>query len=89
MIVFQILDPAEIRFPFKDVTLFKGLEESGQLLAEPRALRAAYLEQLRRFTGELQKMCRGMRIDFTTMNSEEPLDVSLSTFLANRAGAMR
>lgn len=37
MIVFQILDPAEIHFPFNDMTMFKGLEDSGQLLAEPRA----------------------------------------------------
>ena len=28
--VFQILDPAEIEFPFEDVTLFKGLEEIGR-----------------------------------------------------------
>jgi uncharacterized protein (DUF58 family) len=89
MMVFQILDPAEIEFPFDDVTLFKGMEEAGQLLTEPRSLRDAYLEQLRNFTEEMQKMCRGMRIDFTRMNSGETLDVSLSTFLANRAASMK
>jgi uncharacterized protein (DUF58 family) len=89
MMVFQILDPAEIEFPFEDVTLFKGLEEAGQLLTEPRSLREAYLEQLRIFTEEMQKMCRGMRIDFTRMNSAEALDVSLSSFLATRAASMK
>jgi uncharacterized protein (DUF58 family) len=89
MMVFQILDPAEIEFPFEDVTLFKGLEEAGQLLTEPRSLREAYLEQLRIFTEEMQKMCRGMRIDFTRMNSGEALDVSLSSFLATRAASMK
>jgi uncharacterized protein (DUF58 family) len=89
MIVFQILDPAEIEFPFEDVTLFKGLEEAGQLLTEPRSLREAYLEQLRTFTDELQKICRGMRIDFQRMNSGEMLDVSLSKFLATRAASMK
>src|SRR5215212_5031420 len=49
LMVFQILDPAEIEFPFEDVTLFKGLEEGGELLTEPRALREGYLEQLRQF----------------------------------------
>jgi uncharacterized protein (DUF58 family) len=88
-IVFQILDPAEIRFPFEDVTLFKGMEESGELLTEPGSLRESYLEQLRLVTVELQQMCRGMRIDFTRMNSEESLDVSLSSFLATRSGHMR
>jgi uncharacterized protein (DUF58 family) len=89
MMAFQILDPAEIEFPFDDVTLFKGLEEAGQLLTEPRSLRDGYLEQLRNFTEEMQKMCRGMRIDFTRLNSGESLDVSLSTFLANRAASIK
>src|SRR6266550_1710430 len=60
MMVFQVLDPTEIEFPFEDVTLFKGLEELGELLTEPRALREGYLEQLARFTDELKRMCRGM-----------------------------
>jgi uncharacterized protein (DUF58 family) len=89
MIVFQILDPAEIDFPFEDVTLFKGLEEAGQLLTEPRSLREAYLDQLRSFTDELQKVCRGMHIDFTRISSGDPLDVSLSKFLATRAASMK
>ena len=89
MLAFQILDPAEIEFPYDDVTMFKGMEEAGQLLTEPRSLRDAYLEQLRTFTEEMQKMCRGMRIDFTRMNTGESLDVSLSTYLATRAASMK
>ena len=34
-------------------------------------------------------MCRGMHIDFTRMNSGEPLDVSLSEFLATRSASMK
>jgi uncharacterized protein (DUF58 family) len=89
LMLFQILDPQEIEFPFEDVTLFKGLEELGELLTEPRALREGYLEQLRGFTEQLKKICRGMQIDFTRMNSGEPLDVALSGFLANRAASIK
>jgi len=89
LMLFQIMDPAEIEFPFEDVTLFEGMEEAGNLLTEPRALRESYLEQLRQFTDGLKKLCRGMNIDFTRMNSGDPLDVSLSTFLANRAATMK
>src|SRR5256885_5789605 len=46
VMVFQILDPTEIEFPFEEVTLFKGLEEAGELLTEPRSLREGYIEQL-------------------------------------------
>src|SRR5436190_19161881 len=89
LMVFQILDPTEIEFPFEDVTLFKGLEELGQLLTEPRALREGYLEQLRAFTEALKKTCRGMNIDFQRFNSSDSLDVALSQFLATRAASIK
>jgi len=89
LMVFQVLDPMEIEFPFEDVTLFKGMEELGELLTEPRALREGYLEQLNQFTDELKRMCRSMHIDFTRMNSGESLDVALSNFLATRAASMK
>jgi uncharacterized protein (DUF58 family) len=89
LIAFQVLDPEEIEFPFEDTTLFKGMEELGELLTEPRSLRAAYQEQLALFTTDLQKVCRGMQIDFKRMNSGEPLDVSLSGFLATRAASIK
>src|SRR6478672_810058 len=89
IMMFQILDPQEIEFPFEDVTLFKGLEEMGELLTEPRALREGYLEQLALFTEQLKKLCRGMNIDYHRMNTGDPLDVTLSGFLANRAATIK
>jgi hypothetical protein len=89
LMVFQILDPAEIEFPYEDVTLFKGLEEHGELLTEPRALREGYLEQLRMFTDELKRICRGMNIDFQRFSSGDSLEVPLSQFLATRAASIK
>lgn len=89
VILMQIMDPQEVEFPFEDVTLFKGLEESGQLLTEPRALRQGYLEQLKQFTESLKKLCRSMNIDYTRFISNEPLDVTLSQFLADRLASMK
>jgi uncharacterized protein (DUF58 family) len=89
VMAFQILDPSEVEFPFEDTTLFKGLEELGEMLTEPRALREGYLEQLNQHTAALQKLCRGMLIDFVRMNSGEPLDAALSGFLATRAATLK
>ncbi len=89
LIAMQVMDPSEIEFPFEDVTLFKGLEEAGQLLTEPQSLRDGYLEQLELFTTQLKKQCRGLNIDFTRISSGEPLDVALSQFLANRLASMK
>ncbi|MGD0462027.1 MAG: DUF58 domain-containing protein [Tepidisphaeraceae bacterium] len=89
VIAFQILDSMEIEFPFEDVTLFKGLEEMGELLTEPQSLRQGYLDELAAYTDRLKKMCRGMHIDFTQVNSGHALDVVLSGFLATRAASIR
>jgi len=89
LIVFQVLDPMEIEFPFEDVTLFRGLEEMGELLTEPRSLRDGYLEQLHLATERLKKQCRSMHIDFERMDSGQTLDVALSGFLATRAASIK
>ena len=89
VVILQTLDVQEIDFPFEDVTLFKGLEEAGQLITEPRALRDGYLEQFRLHTDALKKICRGLNIDHATFNTAEPLDVSLSQFLADRSATTR
>lgn len=84
VIVLQILDPQEIDFDFREITLFKGLEDVSQILTEPEALRAAYLQELAGFTDELKRICRGMNIDYQRFSSGLPLDVELSEFLARR-----
>lgn len=89
VIMIQILDPQEIEFPFEDTTLFKGLEELGEVLTEPRALREGYIEQMNMHTAQLQKICRGMHVDFVRLNTSDPLDVALSTFLAGRAASIK
>jgi len=89
VIAFQVLDPMEIDFPFEDVTLFKGLEEMGDLLTEPQSLRKGYLAELESFTGQLKRVCRAMHIDFTRMNSAQSLDTALSSFLAVRGASIR
>jgi uncharacterized protein (DUF58 family) len=89
VIAFQVLDPMEVDFPFEDVTLFKGLEEAGELLTEPQSLRKGYLAELSAFTNQLKRICRGMHIDFTRINSGQALDTALSSFLAVRGASIR
>jgi uncharacterized protein (DUF58 family) len=88
VITLQILDHDEIDFPFDDVTMFKGLEEAGELLTEPARLRDAYLDRVKDFHDRFGKVCRSMGIDFHRFNTSEPIDVQLSTLLADRMSAM-
>ena len=67
VIVFHILDPAEIEFPFRDTTLFKGLEDISQVLTDPHALRRAYREEVKSFLKEIEKACRMADIDYVPL----------------------
>jgi uncharacterized protein (DUF58 family) len=89
VIVFHILDPAEVQFPFRATTLFKGLEGLPEVLTEPHALRRAYQAELRAYLDELQKGCRLMDIDYVPLRTDQSLDVPLSSYLASRAARVR
>lgn len=89
VIVFHVLDPAEVDFPFRETTLFKGLEGLPEVLAEPHALRRAYREELGAFLDELKKGCRMIDIDYVPLRTDQDLDGPLSTYLASRSARIR
>lgn len=84
VVLFHTLDPAEIEFPFRTPTLFKGLEQLPEVLADPRSLRKAYLREFDAFQRNLQKGCRGQAIDYQMIRTDQPLDITLSSFLSAR-----
>jgi uncharacterized protein (DUF58 family) len=85
VVVFHVLDPAEVDFPFDQMTLFEGLEQFPSLLADPKALRKTYLDHLADFRQRLRAGCLAERIDVVEMNTRTPLDVALTTYLAHRS----
>ena len=89
VIVFHVLDPAELDFPFRKVTLFQGLETLPDVLADPAALRNAYLEEMQNFQKQLAMGCRAQRVDYVPVRTDQPLDVVLSSFLAPRMDKVR
>ncbi|MGO8745242.1 MAG: DUF58 domain-containing protein [Thermoguttaceae bacterium] len=84
VILFHVLDPAELDFPFQQTTLFRGLEQLPDVLIEPRALRAAYLREFERFIHRVKQGCRMHQIDYVLMRTDRTLDVALSSYLASR-----
>src|SRR4051812_19880793 len=64
VIIFHILDPAELDFPFRQMTLLKGLEQMSDVFTDPAALRKAYLAEFDRFLRAVKTGCRNQRIDY-------------------------
>jgi uncharacterized protein (DUF58 family) len=84
VVVFHVLDPAELDFPFQQTTLFKGLEALPAVLADPRTLRKAYLREFERFLHDVRLGCREQQIDYVELRTNQRLDVALSAYLASR-----
>jgi uncharacterized protein (DUF58 family) len=84
VILFHILDPDELDFPFRRTTLFKGMEQLPDVLTDPRSLRKAYLDEMRHFQQEVKTGCRTHHVDYVPVRTDQPLDLALSTFLSSR-----
>ncbi len=83
-VVFHILDRDELAFPFKDTSLFEGMEGEESLMAEPNALRKGYLEAFEAFLDRMKRGCRELDMDYHIFPTDEPIDVALSNYLARR-----
>ncbi|MBP1731261.1 MAG: hypothetical protein H6Q55_1690 [Deltaproteobacteria bacterium] len=83
-LVFQVLDKDELEFPFEDPTLFRDLEEDLKLLADPQAIRSAYLDRLHALVGEYKDACRRYLIDYNLFDTSTPLDKALVRYLSWR-----
>jgi len=84
VILFHLLDRDEHTFPFLDLTMFDGLEGITPIKTDPRALREAYLKEVKEFTEGLKKECRNNNVDYVLVNTSDTLDHVLSAYLAAR-----
>ena len=89
VVVLHIMDVDELTFPFQGNTMFRGLEDMGRLLVEPRSLRAGYIEAVDRFTRQVKRACIAHRMDYKLISTADHLDAALLAFLAARAAAVR
>ncbi|OJW08802.1 MAG: hypothetical protein BGO49_08445 [Planctomycetales bacterium 71-10] len=89
VVVFHVLDPDEVDFPFRDPTLFQGMEGIPDVAADPVAIGAAYRKEVADYLDALKKGCRMIDIDYVPLRTDQPLDVALSAYLAARASRKR
>jgi len=92
VIVLHVLDPAELRFPFRGNVLFEALESPQRLMLEAPRVRDAYLEALHRFRAGLRQACGRLRVDYCPADTSERVDRPLRRLLVSRrslAGVLR
>ena len=84
VITFQIMDDAELNFPFNEASEFVDLESNESFITSPAAIRDAYLKNLNEFLDYCRKQCQSSGVDYCLVNSSKPLDEALSSYISKR-----
>ena len=84
VIVFQVMDPVELEFPFEEPSGFEDLETQEQIPVIPVKLREDYKKMVAVHLAALRDRFTGNRIDYTLLDTSKPLDLALFQYLLAR-----
>lgn len=84
VMVFHVLAPEEMEFPFKKWTQFKSLETPERRLVDPQRLRKEYLANFSRYRDELRQACGKCQVDYHLLRTDEPVERALGLYLSRR-----
>jgi uncharacterized protein (DUF58 family) len=85
VIVFHVQDAAEMEFTFEGAALFRDLESGEEMEVDPATIRQVYLEKIQELTAFYQKGLTEVGIDYQPINTRQPYDIALASYLRRRA----
>jgi len=84
IILFHILDEAEVHFPFEGVVEFQDAEQPRKLTLDATGMRADYLQALAEFQAYYRKECSKANVDYVAMDTSVSFDKALLEYLLQR-----
>jgi uncharacterized protein (DUF58 family) len=84
VMVFHVLDPAEVDFPFEADSNFEDMESGERIPVIPRKLRERYRQVVQAHIQELERRFTGDRVDYAMLDTSKPLDHALFRYLTIR-----
>ncbi len=88
VVLFHILDPDELDFPFEESTLFESMEDDQSIQIDARAIKQAYLEEMNKFKRSAEQKCRAARVEYIEARTDLSPGRLLAQFLSRR-GSMQ
>jgi uncharacterized protein (DUF58 family) len=85
IIVFQVMDNAELTFPFDSMTEFSDMETGLKTTVSPEGIRTAYLAEMKDFLASCEKACADVHADYKLFDTSQPLELVLSEYLYRRS----
>ena len=84
VVVFHILDPYELNFPFKQESGFVDMETGRELLTQPWEIADVYRKRVAEWTEGYKRLCQENRIEYVQLSTETPYDLALLRYLEKR-----
>ena len=84
VVVFHLLDPAEVAFPFREETIFVDMESGQRLSTIPWELAEEYRREITRWRQTYRRICAEHSIDYVEVHTDTPFDVALLRYLEKR-----
>ena len=84
MLVFHILDPAEMLFPYTGDMLFRDMETDEKITVDPRSIRKDYRRKIDNLIKSYKKDLRDVSIDYQFLRTDTAYDKALLSYLAKR-----
>ena len=84
LLVFHVLDRAELEFPYDGATSFEDMETGERIPIIPEYLKDQYREMIRAHIAELQRLTGEQGVDYALFDTSMPLDFALFDFLSKR-----
>lgn len=84
VILFQVLNEAELEFPYRGRVELRDLESGQRLELEAEPVRASYLKRLGEHNRRLGKLCDSLHFMFETLSTSTPFERALAAYFAKR-----
>lgn len=84
VIVFHILDEAEVKFPFDGMIEFEEPESAQKAVIDAAGFKADYLAEIRSFREQMQRECFASGIDYVPLDTSMQFDRALIEYLITR-----
>src|SRR5262245_17985696 len=84
IILFHILDEAEVKFPFNGVIEFEDVEDHDRLTLDAHGMRTDYLQAVAEFQELYREECSRANIDYVSMDTSVSFDRALMGYLLQR-----
>jgi uncharacterized protein (DUF58 family) len=84
VVVFHLLDPAEVDFPFREETVFIDMETRERLSTVPWELAREYRKRVANWRAAYRRTCAEHAIDYAEIRTDTPYDVALLRYLEKR-----